>query len=705
MAVDAFCAAVPPQAPTTASPSPMTASPAVSSRATMSRTHGAVTSIPAAAPVADGEVIRLSSYLSAVAGMPRVSTRVGRAAGTIVGAARVVEQDCPRMRVSVFVSGVNPVGDIKWLVLHGTGMADEPELLRLEGQLQHARRVREGLVYAGSSLSCPPADVIGDGIAACDTIAPAPSSTTPQAVSVTPVTGMVAPTATQRGGAVVGASMSTSDAAAGAGSPVVTDEELLAVNLPAAVGDPPVGNNPENDGSSYWEEDNNDALSTQGGRSIEADGGPVDVQPGVGAPPPPPIVESLQPPALVKPSKKVLQRLTDMLAVRGRTAQFVRNAFKGMVGAVAAEHKCGVKSIQLCLIPWWPYVLSEDPNEFVLPGTLWPFEVHVPKRMTLATKRSRDEDADGYETITLTALPTASSLIDDLVAAIILLHDKEKVTQVALANDVFLVQKSVQLTAKQASTEIAARLAAAKEKQQAAVRSRSASEAPRIAPATLAPRSSHNPFPPARPLPRVNPLRALGDAAAALASRNQRAAPRRASTGGRVSVGEARRAARTAAAQAADTAVAGTPRAAREALSGDGGLSPKRRCLCGSTAGSATRPSLADSDSDVDELAGPGGRRLRSTSGPCLLVGPTGDPIAKADAFFGRRELHGHTVPASMVVVFVDVVVSNGYPYRHERSFPKERPATQDTRPMWELQKCFIVWEKARVSVTDVACD
>ena len=78
---------------------------------------------------------------------------------------------------------------------------------------------------------------------------------------------------------------------------------------------------------------------------MDADGGPVDLQPGVGAPPPPPIVESVQAPALVKPSKNVLQRLTDMLAVRGRKAQFVHNAFKGMVGAVAAEHKCGVKSI------------------------------------------------------------------------------------------------------------------------------------------------------------------------------------------------------------------------------------------------------------------------------------------------------------------------------------------------------------------------
>jgi len=407
-------------------------------------------------------------------------------------------------------------------------------------------------------------------------------------------------------------------------------------------------------------DDNNDKLSSPGGRNMDADGGPVDLQPGVGAPPPPPIVESVQAPALVKPSKNVLQRLTDMLAVRGRKAQFVHNAFKGMVGAVAAEHKCGVKSIQLCLIPWWPYVLSEDPKELGLPSTLWPFKMLVPKRMTLATKRSRDGDADGYETITLFSLPTATSPIDDLVAAIILLHDKEKVTQVALANPVFLVQKSAHLTAEQAWKEVVSRMAAAKEKQQAAVRSSSASQAPRIAPAALAPRASPNPFAPALPLPQVNALRVLGDAGAAYASSNQLVVPRRASTGGRVSVGEARRAARTAAAQAAAAATAGTTGGTRGALGRDGGLASKRRRLGGSTAGGITRPLLAESDRDLDESAGPGGRTLCSTSGPCLLVGSTGDPIAKADAVFERRELHGHTVPASMVVVFVDVVVSNG---------------------------------------------
>ena len=299
----------------------------------------------------------------------------------------------------------------------------------------------------------------------------------------------------------------------------------------------------------------------------------------------------------------------------------------------------------LFLISCSPYFLSAHSNEVVFPGTVLPFEVLVPQRLNLTTRRSRDEDGGGYEKITLTVLPTASSPIDDLVAAIIFPHYKENVTQVALANHDFFVQTSVQLTAKQTSTEIGAPLAAAKEKQQAAVCSTNASEAPRIASATLALRSSHSPLPPALLQPLVNPLHARGNAASARESRNQHAAPRRVLTVVRVSAVDSRLAARTAAAQAAATAVAGTPGGAREALGGDGGLAHIRRRLCGSTAGSTTRPSFSNSDSDVDEFSCPGCRRLRSTSGPCLLVGPTGDPITTADASFERRELHDHDVP------------------------------------------------------------
>eukprot|EP00168_Porphyra_purpurea_P016041 TRINITY_DN5091_c0_g1_i1.p1 TRINITY_DN5091_c0_g1~~TRINITY_DN5091_c0_g1_i1.p1 ORF type:complete len:231 (-),score=29.91 TRINITY_DN5091_c0_g1_i1:1321-2013(-) len=218
--------------------------------------------------------------------MPRVPTRVGRAAGTMVDAARIVDQDCPRMRVSVFLSGVNGVGDIKWLVLHGTGMDDEPKFLRLEGQLQHARRMREGLVYAGAFIACPPADVIGDGVAVEDPLARPLASVPLPSVSLTPVAGKVVPSGSAAVGNVVGAASSPPAAAVGAGSSTFTDEKLLALDLPPVVEDGDVGNNEGKDGGSYWGSHNDAMMSALGGRNIIAEHGPVDLQPGVGALPP-----------------------------------------------------------------------------------------------------------------------------------------------------------------------------------------------------------------------------------------------------------------------------------------------------------------------------------------------------------------------------------------------------------------------------------
>lgn len=444
-----------------------------------------------------------------------------------------------------------------------------------------------------------------------------------------------------------------------------------------------------------------------GGRNIDADRGVANPQPGVGAPPPPPIGESTQAPELVKPSEKVIWQLTNMLAVRGRKAQVVRDVVKGIVAAVAAEHKCGIKNVQSCLIPWWPYVLSEDPDEVFLPGAIWPIKVLVPKRLALANKRSRDDDADGDETIVLSALPASSGHIDDLVASIILLHDNEKVTQVALANHVFLVRKKAHLTAAEASAAVASRLVAAKEKQKAAAGGGSSTQASHIAPAAVAPKvASVNLFSAAAPRPAESPLRALGNlAAAASANGGKRGTPRRACSVARVPASAARRAARSAAAHVAASATARPAVASGPEGSVGGGSATKRR-RSGVEGVSRAVSSASDvAGEDVGAVTGPGGRKVCTTSGPCLLVGPAGDTIARADAFFERRELHGHAVSANMVVVFVDVVVSGEFVYRHERAFPKERPALQDTRQMWEVQDAFVVWEKTWVVETDVMSD
>eukprot|EP00168_Porphyra_purpurea_P012682 TRINITY_DN338_c0_g1_i1.p2 TRINITY_DN338_c0_g1~~TRINITY_DN338_c0_g1_i1.p2 ORF type:complete len:187 (-),score=17.11 TRINITY_DN338_c0_g1_i1:267-827(-) len=121
--------------------------------------------------------------MAAVAGVPRVPTRVAQAAGTVICAARIIDQGCSNVRMSVFASGVNRVGDTKWMILHGSGMAGSPEVLRLERQLQNARRAHEGLVMAGASLECPPAAAIGGGVPVGESLSVAlPSIVVPDTV-------------------------------------------------------------------------------------------------------------------------------------------------------------------------------------------------------------------------------------------------------------------------------------------------------------------------------------------------------------------------------------------------------------------------------------------------------------------------------------------------------------------------------------------
>jgi len=63
--------------------------------------------------VADAEVILLGGFMAAVAGVPWVPPRVAQAAGTVIGASRIIEQGCSNVRMSTFASGVNHVGATK----------------------------------------------------------------------------------------------------------------------------------------------------------------------------------------------------------------------------------------------------------------------------------------------------------------------------------------------------------------------------------------------------------------------------------------------------------------------------------------------------------------------------------------------------------------------------------------------------------------
>jgi len=750
----------------------------VSSWGATTRSRASAGATPVAVRIANGEVLRLDGFMAAVAGVARVPTRVSQAAGTVIGAARIIEKGGSNIRMSVFVSVGNNVGDIKRMLLHFSGMAGNPEILRLEGQLQHTRRSLEGLVEAGAAMDCPPAASIDDGVPVGDAhvVPPPAGSVVDPSVQLSPRAGSVAPAAPALESSPSSSLLATPSGTAGASSSraspsnasyTFTDEELDEVFGPPcvdslmrsqgtatrtrpsgspevlpvgavppvggvpAVGDvPPVGNAPAvrdvppvggvtpvgGVETEYGDTDFDDHLvPIEGGHNIEADNGPVSVQPGVGAPPPLALIESQEAPAVIKPCKVVIRHLTKLLVLKGRKAQRVRDAFKSMISVVAAEHKCSLKVIQLCLLPWWPYQVSADPSVIFEPDAIWPLQGIVPERLKLTTKRSRAQDADGEAIITLEALPSVSVQIDKLVAGIMLLHNKVPLTQRTLANCVYLAQKAEHLSSAVAATEVAARLAAAKAAG-AAARAAAAipsTSAPRVLPIALSPAASGvlsvSPFPDTVPASTKKPLQVLGSLVGGVnppAKPAGRPSPAsRAASGRQPSVAEVRRTARAAAAQAAAFAVA-VP-SAPPAGEGAEAAEAKRRRVHVPTARRATPPTANGGADSVGVAGNTSSSMLCTTSGSCLLVSPAGVPVAEAETIFERTMLHGHPVPSDMVAVYVDVVIVHGHIYPHERRFPKELPATCDTRPMCELHENFILWEKRAVMKVgdDGECD
>jgi len=257
--------------------------------------------------------------------------------------------------MSFFASGVNNVCNIKWMTLHESGMAGNPEILRPEGQLQHARRSLEGLVKEGAAMDSPSAASIGDGVPVgnANVVPPPAGSVVDATVQRTPRAGSAAPAApalershsaslfaTPSGNA----GARSSRASSGNASYTLTDEDQdeilghlrvdalirsqgratgarpssspdvlpvgsvpLVCGVPAfgdvppvsdapAVGDvPPVGGLPPvgGVGNKYGDTDfDNHLVPVEGDRNIEADSGFVNVQPGVGATPPPALIES-----------------------------------------------------------------------------------------------------------------------------------------------------------------------------------------------------------------------------------------------------------------------------------------------------------------------------------------------------------------------------------------------------------------------------
>jgi len=673
-----------------------------------------------------------------------------------------MEKEIPNVRVCVYVSGVTPTGTVKWLILHGSAVANDPELMRVESQVQQAARAVESAVFAGASLQVLPATHVGDAVPVGDNLVAVPpaavvspfppgpgsvyfpwgSSTSGGAAAARPVSTSTAstPTAEERrqadadfedacnaptfdamrrlqraasssGGqappatpphGAAGSGDSTTAPAGGAAGPGRTDTDAADEDVA------------EGDGA---------AVAHPGGRHADADLGTVDQQPGLG-PRPFPIIESVEPPEIVSPSKKAVDRLLSLLAVDSRTAFRLREMFRGVIAVLASRHNCTVKSIQDVLTPWWWFRLAAVGEPAANPGSIWAMRVNVPKRLLLTTKRSRTDASDATETITLDALPSSAGVIDQIVAALLLLHDKEESTQVTMTNYVYLAEKAAAAAKLKACTSGYGR----KRNSRGSPAAAAAAPSPaRIAPAAsvVAP-SSVCPFPPMPPRPRQQSiLKTLGELAArtsttakvrASASPSGIASPsrQRLLPPSRPAVA-VRTAARAAAARAAGEEPAAAADLSCEADESTAGASvplpppvdegsptaAKRRRVTAGACGRANSPQsiglMPETSSDEEEGAGIG--EACTTSGSCILLSRAGSPVASAEVDFERRTLHGQNVPPHLVVVKVGTVLSPGTLYRHERDFPKERPSTSSMRAMRELAGYFIVWEKDGVVV------
>lgn len=776
----AFVATVPPHFPVTPSLAAPTPSPAPSaaastgvassrgaaSAATSARGAGRHRTAPTAsivtASVVQSEMERLGGFVAATAGIPRAPARAIQAAGTLVGAARVMEKEVPNVRVCVYLSGVTPTGMVKWLILHGSAVSNDPELMRVEAQVQHAARAVESAVFAGSSLQVLPATHVGDAVPVGDNLVAVPPAAVVSPFPPGPGSVYFPWGSSSSGGAAAARPVSTSTAS----TPTPEERRKADADLEEACNaptfdamlrlqraassqgthDPPAtpppgvagagGSTPARSNAAVRPSLNDDraadervadldgdAAAHPDERQADADLGTMDRQP-VLDPRPLPIIESVEPPEIVCPSKKAVDRLLSLLAVDSRPAFRLREMFRGVIAVLASRHNCSVKSIQDVFTPWWWFRLAAVGEPAANPGSIWAMRVNVPKRLLLTTKRSRTDASDATETITLDALPSSAGVIDHIVAALLLLHDKEESTQVTMTNYVYLAEKAAAAAKLKASTSGHGRKRNSRGSPAAAA---AAPSAARIAPSASAAAPAWTcPFPPMLPRPpQQSIIKTLGELAArssttakgkARASPSGSASPsrQRLLTPSRPAVA-VRTAARVAAARAAGVELAAAavlPHAAGESMAGASVPQPppgdkanqtatKRRRVTIGAGGRADSPQsiglLAEASSDEEEGAGIG--EPCTTSGSCILLSRAGSPVASADVDFERRTLHGQDVPPYLVVVKVGTVLSPGTLYRHKREFPKERPSTGSMMAMRELAGYFIVWEKDGVVV------
>ena len=718
----AFAATVPPHSPVTPSlaaptptPAPSTAastgvasSRGAASTTTSARCAGRHRTAPTAsivtASVEQSQMERLGGFVAATAGIPLAPARAIQAAGTLVGAARVMEKEVPNVRVCVYLSGVTPTGMVKWLILQGSAVSNDPELMLVETQVRHAARAVESAVFAGSSLQVLPATHVGDAVPVGDDLVAVPSAAVvspfPSGTCFvyfpwgSPTSGGVAaarpvcnstestPTREERRKADAdweeacnaptfdamlrllraSSSQGTQDPFATPPPPGVAGAgESTPAHANGAVRPSP---NDDHAADERVADLDGDATAHPGGLQADANRGTVDRQPVLELRPLP-IIESVEPPEIFWPSKNAVDSLLSLLAVDSRPAFRLREMFRGVTAGLASRHNCSITSIQDVWTPWWRFRFAAVGESAANPGSTGAMRVNVPKRLLLPTKRSRTDTSNVTEAITLYALPISAGVIDHIVAALLLLHDKEESTQVTMTNYVYLAEKAAAAAKLTASTCGHGRKRNSRGSPAAVA---AAPSAARIAPgASVAAPAWPCSFAPTLPHPpQQSIIKTLGELPARASTTAKGKA--RTSTSGSTSPSRqrsltpsrqavaVRTAARVAATRAAGVELAAAtvlPHAAGESMAGAcvpqplpgekaNPTAPKRRRVTIGAGGRAdSRQSnglLAEASSDEEEGAGIG--EPCTTSGSCILLSRAGSPVASADVDFERCTLH-----------------------------------------------------------------
>ena len=640
---------------------------------------------------------RLSLYASAVKG-GRVLDDAVKDLASVISAASRVEDTHPELRLVVHLSGVSAGGELGWASLFGDHAYVDPDVLRVFGQAHHFCRARDVLQRTSLFASCPSATLVGTSHrGGMQPSAAAPLPPSPTAADLEMLHAMVAPQLDdvnpppldiQR----LARLAARAEEASRSPSPLSDTLPLNDTGATPAAGATYSGGGPADDGGGV----RGNGEGQGGGRTDQRRA--TRLLEGLNVPGVVPFVlETLSPPKPHKPSISAFRFMATIMLNRRAPITLLRAVLRAAMLFFAMRFGQGMRSIHEGFARWWArqLLLQQTESGELQEKTGWPLGVAVPVEFLPAktskelprfrdqkeqldnngaqqTDRVTDDINNGEQleeggadkakaafhpavVVTIKVIPTdtSHSKQQDVVAAILLLWDKEKSSRTIMQAEVFKADKA------RSANAASKRNQQARRKPTSCDGASSTAGAPALAPRGGVPSDIGATQVDGRGGGSSSTLPAvLSDAAAA------RSAARAAAAGG----------------------AAATKRALDSTAAA---VSAKR-----------TRRALARGGQGVDsgEGQGAGDKPPAAGNGPVDMAGANGLTVATGIADYGRRVLHTRAVPANMVVVKVTAVQPSGAdnPYPFEQDFPVEPPSVSH-RAMGETVGTYIVWSSDSV--------